>query len=126
MSALEEKTGIPEPIVHAEHRGDVDVIETIHKDGTVDYVDTQAIGGELDEMPDGYFYSIQFIGTVIVRTSVFTSVENLITMYSIGCLLCQYVCLPRMGLARQHLVSLLHLYDAEWKAITYTNHMIDS
>lgn len=36
-----------------------------HIDGTVDNIDGHAIGGELDEMPKGYFRSIQFIGTVI-------------------------------------------------------------
>lgn len=75
MTALEEKTETAAPVVytehaeqHVEHRGDVDVIQTVHKDGTVDYVDTHAIGGELDQMPDGYFYSFQFIGTVTVST----------------------------------------------------------
>ena len=53
--------------IHAEHMGDVDVIETVHQDGTIDFVDTHAIGGELDQMPAGYFRSIQFIGTVVVR-----------------------------------------------------------
>jgi len=53
--------------IHAEHMGDVDVVETVHQDGTIDFVDTHAIGGELDQMPAGYFRSIQFIGTVSVR-----------------------------------------------------------
>jgi hypothetical protein len=51
---------------NTEHMGEVDAIQTVHKDGTVDYVDTHAIGGDLSKMPDGYFYSIQFIGTVTV------------------------------------------------------------
>ena len=60
----EKTTGV----THAEHQhmGDVDVVQTLHQDGTVDYVDTHAIGGDLGEMPPGYYYSIQFIGTVIV------------------------------------------------------------
>jgi hypothetical protein len=72
MATLDDKpSGAAEPVVHHEHplaeqRGDVDVIQTVHQDGTVDYVDTHAIGGDLDQMPDGYFYSIQFIGTVAV------------------------------------------------------------
>lgn len=40
--------------------------KVVHADGTVDYVDAQAIGGELEAMPQGYFRSPQFIGTVVV------------------------------------------------------------
>ncbi|KAH3999819.1 hypothetical protein HBI81_086880 [Parastagonospora nodorum] len=43
----------------------VEAVETVHTDGTVDLVDTHAIGGELEEMPPGYFRSAQFIGTVV-------------------------------------------------------------
>jgi hypothetical protein len=43
----------------------VEAVETVHTDGTVDLVDTHAIGGELKEMPPGYFRSAQFIGTVV-------------------------------------------------------------
>lgn len=43
----------------------VEAVETVHTDGTVDLVDTHAIGGELNEMPSGYFRSVNFIGTVI-------------------------------------------------------------
>jgi len=53
--------------LHTEHMGDVDVIQQVHADGTVDYVDTHAVGGDLRQMPDGYFTSIQFIMTVVVR-----------------------------------------------------------
>jgi len=55
--------------IHREHLGDVDVVQTVHQDGTVDFVDTHAIGGDLEEMPAGYFYSVQFIGTVVVSLS---------------------------------------------------------
>ena len=41
--------------------------KVLHADGTVDLVDTSALGGELDTMPAGYFRSPQFIGTVTVR-----------------------------------------------------------
>lgn len=67
MSSSEKSIGV----AHTEHRGDVDVLKTVHADGEVDYVDTHALGGELDQMPAGYFYSYQFIGTVIV--SLFTT-----------------------------------------------------
>ena len=58
--------------VHQEHMGDVDAVQTVHTDGTVDYVDTHAIGGDLDNMPAGYFLSVQFIGTVIVSGIFFS------------------------------------------------------
>jgi len=45
----------------------VHVVKKVHADGHVDLVDARAIGGAWDEMPAGYFWSIQFIGTVIVR-----------------------------------------------------------
>ncbi|KAH8658641.1 fungal trichothecene efflux pump [Tricladium varicosporioides] len=61
MSSSEKSIGV----AHTEHRGDVDVLKTVHADGEIDYVDTHALGGELDQMPAGYFYSYQFIGTVV-------------------------------------------------------------
>jgi hypothetical protein len=57
-----EKVERASSTAHAEH---VEAVETVHKDGTVDMVDTHAIGGDLDEMPKGYFRSVQFIGTVV-------------------------------------------------------------
>jgi hypothetical protein len=42
----------------------------VHADGTVTYVDVNAIGGEMDDMPKGYFKSVPFIGTVVVRIPV--------------------------------------------------------
>jgi len=52
--------------LHTENVGDVEVIQQMHADGTVDFVDTHAIGGDLEQMPKGYFLSFQFIGTVVV------------------------------------------------------------
>lgn len=40
--------------------------KVVHADGTIDYVDAHALGGEVDIMPRGYFRSPQFIGTVAV------------------------------------------------------------
>lgn len=57
-----EKVELASSTEHAEH---VEAVETVHADGTVDLVDTHAIGGELEEMPPGYFRSLQFIGTVV-------------------------------------------------------------
>jgi hypothetical protein len=42
------------------------VLKIVHTDGTVNYVDHKAVGGDLDQMPKGYFRSPQFIGTVTV------------------------------------------------------------
>jgi hypothetical protein len=50
------------------HIEDVHVVKKVHADGHVDLVDAHAIGGAFEEMPEGYFWSIQFIGTVIVRS----------------------------------------------------------
>ncbi|KAK7191532.1 hypothetical protein DPSP01_011049 [Paraphaeosphaeria sporulosa] len=47
------------------HIEDVHVVKKVHADGHVDLVDAHAIGGAFEEMPDGYFWSIQFIGTVV-------------------------------------------------------------
>lgn len=44
---------------------DTHVVKKVHADGHVDLVDTYAIGGALDEMPKGYYWSVQFIGTVV-------------------------------------------------------------
>lgn len=56
-----------EKSVAVQHVDSLDVVQATHVDGTVDLVDRRAIGGELDEMPHGYWHSGQFIGTVAVR-----------------------------------------------------------
>ena len=56
-------------IASTEQLEDVHVVKKVHADGTVDLVDAHAIGGDLEEMPPGYFWSLQFIGTVTVRLS---------------------------------------------------------
>jgi hypothetical protein len=65
--AGDEKTTKP---VRKEDFGDVDVVQIEHQDGTIDYIDAQAIGGDLSQMPPGYFHSVQFIGTVTVSSSI--------------------------------------------------------
>lgn len=42
--------------------------KVLHADGTIDLMDVKAIGGDVDAMPEGYFRSPQFIGTVAVST----------------------------------------------------------
>ncbi|KAF4996845.1 hypothetical protein FDECE_12281 [Fusarium decemcellulare] len=44
-----------------------DVAKVTHADGTVDYLDAEAIGGDYEEMPKGYFLSAPFIGTVTAQ-----------------------------------------------------------
>lgn len=44
----------------------VHVVKRVHADGTVDLIDAHAIGGDLDEMPAGYFLTPNFICTFIV------------------------------------------------------------
>lgn len=39
----------------------------VHADGTVDVVDSHAMGGDSEGMPPGYFRSPQFIGTVAAQ-----------------------------------------------------------
>ncbi|KAK7430669.1 hypothetical protein QQZ08_002713 [Neonectria magnoliae] len=41
--------------------------KVVHADGTIDYLDAEAVGGEYDQMPKGYFLSPQFIGTVTAQ-----------------------------------------------------------
>lgn len=55
---------------------DVDVAKVVHADGTVDYIDARAVGGDFEEMPKGYFYSPQFIGTVAVSYMISRSFLN--------------------------------------------------
>lgn len=43
--------------------------KVVHADGTVDYLDAKALGGDVEQMPKGYFLSAQFIGTVTVDTT---------------------------------------------------------
>ncbi|KAF6521142.1 hypothetical protein HZS61_015400 [Fusarium oxysporum f. sp. conglutinans] len=52
-------SGSPQPTVNAE--------EIIMADGTVEYVDKNAFGDELDRMPNGYYRSPQFIGTLAAQ-----------------------------------------------------------
>ena len=67
--AAEEKV---DPVImtkNHENIDDVHVVKKVHADGTVDLIDAHAIGGAVEEMPKGYYYSPQFIGTVVVRLS---------------------------------------------------------
>ncbi|KAK6366829.1 hypothetical protein LTS17_010380 [Exophiala oligosperma] len=54
----------PSSAIHADVLAS-EVVERKHLDGTVDLVDVRAIGGDIDQMPPGYFGSIHFLGTVV-------------------------------------------------------------
>jgi len=74
MTIDEEKleTAMAEAVEKADvsstqHVEDIHVVKKIHADGHIDLVDAHAIGGAAEDMPKGYYYSAQFIGTVTVR-----------------------------------------------------------
>jgi hypothetical protein len=50
---------------------DPNCLRVVHTDGTVNYVDNKAVGGDAAGMPKGYFKSPQFIGTVVVSIPKF-------------------------------------------------------
>lgn len=70
-------SGLGEKDLHAHHiEGDrhdskfdhsTDVAKVVHTDGTIDYIDARAIGGDVDELPKGYFLTPSFIGTVTAQ-----------------------------------------------------------
>ncbi|CAK7221588.1 hypothetical protein SCUCBS95973_004546 [Sporothrix curviconia] len=51
--------------VHHEFIDGHDVAKVAHIDGTVDYIDANAVGGDLEDMPKGYYYSPAFLGTMV-------------------------------------------------------------
>lgn len=46
-----------------------DVTKVAHLDGTIDYIDVHAVGGDFEDMPPGYYYSPAFLGTFFVGVS---------------------------------------------------------
>lgn len=45
-----------------------DTEKVVHADGTVEYVDKHALGGDFDKMPEGYYTSPQFLGTLAAQS----------------------------------------------------------
>jgi hypothetical protein len=41
------------------------VVKTVHADGVVDLLDAKAVGGEMSDMPKGYYTSYQFVLTFV-------------------------------------------------------------
>lgn len=60
-------TQVDNPAAASEHG--IHVVKRVHQDGTVDLIDAHAVGGDLDEMPAGYYVTPNFICTFIVSTS---------------------------------------------------------
>jgi hypothetical protein len=71
MSSNDSTSEKAHPVVTHEDRENPDnglhVVPTLHQDGTTDLVDARAVGGDVDEMPKGYYRSWQFIGTVTAQ-----------------------------------------------------------
>ncbi|KAH7037400.1 trichothecene efflux pump [Microdochium trichocladiopsis] len=59
------KTGSSEKAAAAQEVEHAHGVRVEHADGTVDYIDEKAIGGDSNAMPDGYFRSAPFILTVV-------------------------------------------------------------
>jgi len=79
---------------------EMDAVKTKHEDGTVSFAGRAALGGGLEEMPKGYFRSVQFVGTVVVTFSRFQAGAGRIAdAVLIGRLLCEYLCEFRLDVA---------------------------
>ncbi|SCV35267.1 uncharacterized protein FFB14_05444 [Fusarium fujikuroi] len=65
---MDQAAPSPQPTVNAE--------ENIMADGTVEYVYKNAFGDELDRMPNGYYRSPQFIGTLTSLSSKYLRIPR--------------------------------------------------
>jgi len=63
--AVHEKVGVNQIDAAPSEHG-IHVVKRVHQDGTVDLIDAHAVGGDLDEMPKGYYWSPNFIFTFLV------------------------------------------------------------
>ena len=97
-SGLGEK-GIHDHIEGHDHNDMKDystnVAKVVHTDGTIDYIDAKAIGGDFEEMPKGYFWSPSFIGTVTVSTPAKLTLKN--TDRRLGTMFRQHLRLSWLG-----------------------------
>lgn len=76
-------------------------VEMRNVDGTVSWVDRGALGGGIEEMPEGYFGSWQFVGPVVVSSPGTMWIGEHGDAYEVllGCLLCKYLCVFGVGVA---------------------------
>jgi hypothetical protein len=71
LSEHNEKQGVAEmteaPHTDASHsQMGIHVVKRVHADGAVDLIDAKAVGGDIEEMPAGYYTSMNFIFTYVV------------------------------------------------------------
>lgn len=79
-------------------------------DGTIENVDTNAFGDELDQMPCGYDWSPQFLGSLAVGPTI-RSLTTMVTDYLTGAIFSKYLCLSRLGTPFKHAVCLIsHIF----------------
>jgi hypothetical protein len=62
----QEKQQVAEHVDQSSHHGGIHVVRRVHADGLVDLIDAKAVGGDLEEMPKGYYTSMDFIFTFMV------------------------------------------------------------
>lgn len=88
---------------HVQHLNEIGAVEKTHVDGTVDLIDTKALGGDLAEMPPGYYYSLHFLGTFMVNCNSLISARC--DLIWIGRMSWEYSRVPWLGVACKHAVS---------------------
>ena len=67
---VNEKTVVDQtdqPVAPSEHG--IHVVKRVHQDGTVDFIDAKAVGGDVEELPAGYYLTPNFIFTFLVSNS---------------------------------------------------------
>ncbi|KAH7121924.1 trichothecene efflux pump [Dactylonectria estremocensis] len=58
--------------------------KVVHADGTIDYLDAKAVGGDVDEMPAGYFLSAKFIVLINQDIGPSKNINWVATMWTMG------------------------------------------
>lgn len=94
------------------HPQDGNVTKVTHADGSVDYIDLKAIGGDYAMMHRGYFRSPQFLGTLTVRRDLIES--WILANGKPGSMSCQHLRLCGLGAALKHAVSILIMASTRW------------
>jgi hypothetical protein len=61
-----EKQNVAEHVDQTHNTTGIHVVRRVHADGLVDLIDAKAVGGDLDELPKGYYTSMDFIFTFMV------------------------------------------------------------
>lgn len=77
----------------------------IMADGTIENVDKNAFGDELNQMPHGYYWSPQFLGSLAV-SPITRFLTTMVTDYLTGAILSKHLCLSRLGTPFKHAVCI--------------------